>query len=126
MSCEATLQLQNIFKIYAGHHEDTQMSFFCVFYKNKNELFRTVEYERHPRMPFGGGKAICPSFICCARSGGAAELAKTTHLTPAGTHARTREGCEVPTHGWWTASAIKLARLLEQGAVWCTVSQFLT
>ena len=40
-----------------------------------------------------------------------------THLTPARTHTHTREGCEVPTHGWWTASVIKLARLLEQGTV---------
>ena len=45
------------------------------------------------------------------------ETAKTTHLTPAGTHTHTREGYEVPTHGWWTASVIKLARLLEQGTV---------
>jgi hypothetical protein len=40
MSCEAALQRQSILKIYVGHHEDTQMSFFFVFYRNKNKLFR--------------------------------------------------------------------------------------
>jgi hypothetical protein len=39
----------------------------------------------------------------------------STHLTPTGTHTHTQDGCEVPTNGWWTASVVKLARLLGAG-----------
>ena len=66
-----------------------------------------------------GSPATRPDAASVAAAATAAAVAAPTPCLMIDlTTARTLgEGCEVPTHGWWTASVIKLARLLEQGTV---------